>query len=91
MQEEAAHQKSKYRNLNKTFTKRKTSKEETVVIADSLDGDSSSRSESNNSSNETGKNSIAYDSYYYDKDSSSIFTLVARIAFDSMVADINLS
>ena len=62
MQAEAAHQKSKYEKLNKDFTKRKTSKEETVVIDDSSGSDSSSISESNHSSNETGKISIAYDS-----------------------------
>ena len=68
LQAEAAHQKSKYEKLNKDFTKRKTSKEETVVLSDSLDIDFSSISESNHSSNETGKISIAYDSDSADND-----------------------
>ena len=41
LQEEAAHQKSKYKKLNKAFTKSKTSKKETVNIADSSDSKSS--------------------------------------------------
>ena len=62
MQAEAAHQKSKYEKLNKAFTKRENSKEEAVNIADSLDSNYSSSSESNNYSTKTGKISIAYDS-----------------------------
>ena len=62
LQAESAHQKSNYENLNKAFTKKKTSKEDIVVLADSSDSDSSSRSESNIFSPETGKSSIAYDS-----------------------------
>ena len=68
MQVEAAHQKSKCENINKAFTKRKTSKEETVVLSDSYDSNSLSRSESNNSSPETGKTSIFYDSDSADDD-----------------------
>ena len=64
MQAEAAHQKSKYEKLNKAFTKRNTSKEETVKLADSSDRNYSSSSESKNSSPKTGKKktSITYDS-----------------------------
>ena len=40
LQAEAAHQKSKYENLNKDFTKINTSKEETVNLADSSESDS---------------------------------------------------
>ena len=40
LQAEASHQKSKYEKLNKTFTKKKTSKEETVVLDDTLDSNS---------------------------------------------------
>ena len=61
-QTEAAHQKYKYEKLNKAFTKRNTSKEETVNISDSLYIHSSSRRESNNPYSKTGKTSIAYDS-----------------------------
>ena len=64
MQEEGANQKSKYENLNKAFTKSKTSKEETVNIAYSSDSNSSSISESNSFSPQNGKKkiSITYDS-----------------------------
>ena len=40
LQAEASHQKSKHENLNKAFTKRMTSKEETVVLDDSSDSKS---------------------------------------------------
>ena len=62
MQSEAAHQNSKYENLNKAFTKKKTSKEEMVVLYDASDSDSSSSGESDNSPDEYEKTSIAYDS-----------------------------
>ena len=55
MQAEAAHQKFKYEKLNKYFTKRRTSKEETVLIDEILDSDYVSSSESENESNETEK------------------------------------
>ena len=73
LQAEAAHQTVKYDNLNKSFTKRNTSKEDTFNIADSSDINSSSSSDSNSSSPETGKLSITYDSYSsgYEKISSS--------------------
>ena len=62
MQAEAAHQKSKYEKLNKSFTNMKNSKEETIYLADSPDSESSSISESNNYSPKIRKTSIAYDS-----------------------------
>ena len=62
MQVEFTYQKSKYEKINKAFTKRTTSKEDTVNLADSLDSDYSSSIYSNNYSPETGKTSIAYDS-----------------------------
>ena len=37
LQAEAAHQKSNYQKLNKSFTKRKTSKDDTVNLTDSSD------------------------------------------------------
>ena len=53
-----------YEKLNRAFTKRMTSKEETVNIADSSDINSSSSSESNNYSTKSRKKktSIIYDS-----------------------------
>ena len=62
LQAEAAHQKSKHEKLNKDFTKRNTSNDDTVNIADSPDINSSYRSESNNPYTKTGRNSITYDS-----------------------------
>ena len=35
---------AKYENLNKYFTKKKTSKEDTVILDDTLDSNSSSKS-----------------------------------------------
>ena len=64
MQAEAAHQKYKYEKINKAFTKRKTSKEETINLDESSDRNSSSRNEYKNPSPKTGKKktSITYDS-----------------------------
>ena len=71
LQAEAAHQRSKYKNLNKSFAKKKTPKEETVVLDDTLDINSSSRSEADNSPSEDEKTLIAYDSESSDDDESS--------------------
>ena len=68
---EAAHQKSKYENLNKAFTKKKTFKEQTAVLDNSSDSNSSPSSESENSPDENEKTSIAYDSYSADNEESS--------------------
>ena len=68
LQAEADHQKSKYEKLNKAFTKRKTSKEETVNTDKFWDRNSSPRNESKNSSTKNGKTSIAYDSDSADND-----------------------
>ena len=68
LQAEAAHQNSKYEKLNKYFTKRKTSKKETVILDDYSDSKSSSSTDSDNPSNEIGKTSIAYDSDSSDND-----------------------
>ena len=68
MQAEASHQEPKYEKLNKYFTKRKIAIEETVNLSDYSYSDSSSISESNNSSPENGKTSIAYDSNFADND-----------------------
>ena len=78
MQAETAHQKSKYEKLNKDFTKKKNSKEGTVVLDDTLDSISSSRSESENSPDEYGKTSIAYDSDSTGDDKSSSSSIVSE-------------
>ena len=78
MQAEAAHQKSNYKKLNKAFTQRKNSKEDTIVLAKYSDRDSSSRSESNHSSNENGKPSIAYDSNSADDDKISSSYIISK-------------
>ena len=64
LQAEAAHQKFKYENLNKAFTKRKTYKEETINLADSSESNYSSSGEPKTPPPRTGKNktSITYDS-----------------------------
>ena len=68
MQSEAADKKSKYEKLNKYFTKRKTSNEDTVNLADYSDSNSSCSSESNNYYPKTGKKktSLTYDLDYFD-------------------------
>ena len=68
MQAEASHKKSKYEKLNKAFTKKKNSKEETVILYDISDRYSSSSSESDNSPDEYVKKSIAYDLDYANDD-----------------------
>ena len=40
LQAEAAHQRAKYKNQNKAFAKKKTPKEETIIIYDTLDRNS---------------------------------------------------
>ena len=70
-QAEASHQNSKYENLSKAFTKKKTPKEDTVIWDDSSDSNSSSRSESENYPGKDHKTSIAYDSDSADNDKSS--------------------
>ena len=65
LEREAAHQRAKYlkyKNINKSFSKKKTPKEETDIIYDTLYSDSSSSSEAYNSRGEDEKSSIAYDS-----------------------------
>ena len=65
MDREAAHQTAKYlkyKKLNKALSKKKTPKEETIILDDTLDINSSSSSESNHSPDEYEKTSIAYDS-----------------------------
>ena len=57
--------------MNKAFTKKKISKEETVVLDDTLDRYSSYISESDNPLDEYGKTSISYNSDYANNDKSS--------------------
>ena len=56
------------KKLNKAFSKKKAPKEETVVLDDTLDRNSSSSSEADNYPDEDEKTSIAYDSYSADND-----------------------
>ena len=61
---EAAHQRAKYlkyKNISKDFTKKKTQKEETVVLDDTSDSNSSSISEDENSPDKDEKISTSYD------------------------------
>ena len=63
MEREASNQKAKYlkyKKLNKAFFNKKTPKEETVILDDTLDSDFSSSSEADNSPDEDEKTSIAY-------------------------------
>ena len=91
MQVESAHQKSKYEKLNKAFTKKKTSKEETVILDISSDSDFSSSSESDNSPNETGEKDIACDLDYTDVDESGRSSISSNGTIYSTVAEIHLS
>ena len=55
LEKEADHQRAKYlkyKKLNKSFDNKKTHKEETVILDDTSDRDSSSRSEAHNSCDE---------------------------------------
>ena len=65
LEREAAHQRAKYlkyKNPNKAFTKKKTPKEDTVIIDDTSDSESSSSIEADNPPDEYNKTSIVYDS-----------------------------
>ena len=70
MKAEAAHQRAKYKNLNKSLSKKKTPKEYTVILDDTSDRNSLSRSEADNFPDEDEKTSIAYDSVSTDDDKS---------------------
>ena len=90
LQAEAAHQKSKYDNLNKAFTKSKTSKEDTVVLYNSSDSESSPSSESDNSSNEAGKPQSTMVQIPLTMTKEAAVPSAARITIDSTVAEMNL-
>ena len=65
LEKEADHQRAKYlkyKKLNKAFAKKKTRKEETFILYDTSDRDSSSSSEAHNSHDEDEKTSIVYNS-----------------------------
>ena len=71
----ADHQRAKYKNLNKSLSNKKTSKEETFIIDGTLYSNSSSSSEADDSPDEYEKTSIAYNSEsgdYEESGSSSI-------------------
>ena len=62
LEREAAHQRAKYlkyKKLNKNFAKKKTPNEETIILYDNSDSDSSSSNEAYNSLDEYEKASIA--------------------------------
>ena len=70
---ESVHQRAKYiiyKKLNKVFAKKKTPKEDTVILYDTSYSDSSSSIETENSPDEDDKTSIAYDSESADDDES---------------------
>ena len=74
LEKEAAHQRAKhlkYKKLKKSFAKKKTRKEDDVILYDTSDSDSSSISEAHNYRDEDEKTSIAYDSYSGNNDESS--------------------
>ena len=74
LEKEAAHQRAKYlryKNLKKAFAKKKTLKEETVILDDTSDSDYSSSSEAHNSRDEEKKASITYDLESSNNDKSS--------------------
>ena len=74
MEREADHQRAKYlkyRKPNKSFTKKKTPKEETLILDDTSDSDYSTSSYDDHSPDEDEKTSIAYDSDSADNDESS--------------------
>ena len=65
LEKEASHQRAKYlkyKKLNKSFTKKNTRKEETVIIDDTSDSNLYSSSEAQNSCDEDEEAFIAYDS-----------------------------
>ena len=65
LEKEDSHQRAKYlkyKKLNKALAKKKTRKEDTVIIDDTSDSDSCSSSEAHNSRDKEEKTSIAYDS-----------------------------
>ena len=71
MEREASHQRAKYlkyKNLNKAFAKKNTPKEDTVILGNTSDSNSSSSSESDNYPDKDDKASIAYNSESADDD-----------------------
>ena len=74
LEKEASHERAKYLNykkLNKAFAKKNTRKEETDILDDTSDSDSSSSSEAHNYRDEYKKTSISYDSEWGNDDKSS--------------------
>ena len=74
LEREASHQRAnylKYKKLNKAFAKKKTPKEDTFILDETSDCNSSSSNEADNSPEEDEKTSIAYDSDSTDDDESS--------------------
>ena len=86
-----AHQRSKYKKLNKAFANNKTFKEETVILYDTSESNFSSRSKIDNPPEEYEKTSIAYNSDSADDDEISSIPLAARTTINSTVAEMHLS
>ena len=68
----------KYKQLNKAFAKKKTPKEETIILDDTLDRNSSSSSEADNCSDEYEKTSIAYNLESVDNDERSNISICSK-------------
>ena len=81
LEREATNQRAKdlkYKKLNKAFAKKNTPKEQTVILDDTLDRNSSSISDAYNSCDEDEKHSIAYDSEFPDDDKNSNSYIVSK-------------
>ena len=77
--------------LNKSFSKKKTPKEETFILYDTSDGDFSSSSEAYNSCDEDGKYSINYNSESSDYNEIINSSICSERKVDSTVAEMELS
>ena len=69
---------NKYKKLNKAFARKKTPKENTVIVDDNSDRKSSSKSENDNSHDEDEKTSINYDSESADNYESRISSIGSK-------------
>ena len=77
----SANQKAKYlkyEKFNKYLAKKNTPKEETFILYDTSDSNSSSSREAENSPDKDDKTSIAYDSEYADNEKNSNSSFVSK-------------
>ena len=94
LEREAVHQRAKYlkyKNVNKAFAKKKTPKEETLILDDTLDSDSSSISEAEITLKNMRKPPSPTTQSLLTMKKSATAPSVARETFDSTVADMDLS